>query len=1010
MKPAAIVAAILLAPVSHAEPAGLPAPLTDADRPRESILPPAPPHRVPTPIVRQTWEIDPPALTARGHITELTVALPDADVTASLTATREDADGFCLTGSLDDDPASFVTVTAHRGLTLVNITSRAHGSWRVRPLGDTYQLQLADMTGVPLCEQDFAHDVRPPHAPAHLFRPDTNASRGVEACPDALDVIDVLFLYTAAAESIAGGQAAIEAEIQMAVDEANLSFANSMVPATVRAVHVTPTTFVELGSSSTMLARLRTPGDGFLEDATTLREQHLADIVTLITAPVDVCGIANFGVLQGFTPRPDLGFNVCNVNCITAPGYAFTHELGHNLGVMHDWAAEVCTLGSSGYAKAYADEVGMFQTVVGSSGQTVIPYFSNPLVDFMGAPTGVSIGNPNPSDAATALMDAVPIVARFRTTDANGNGVCDADDIADTTSDDINGNGIPDEVEQDFNANGVPDDHDIAMATSLDADLDGVPDEVEQETIFVDGSAALMGDGTTWGSSINDLQHALALADASGDVRNVWIASGTYTPTDQPHRALYFDVPDEVSLFGGFDGTESTLGERDIGANPTVLSGDLAGDDLPGNANRDDNSVHVVWVFGAGAVTLDGLTITGGIAVQPVNCGLDYAGGGVFAIFSDVTLRDCTFIENTGTYGGGFLNGDNGSVRIHRCDFIGNHAVGEPTSSSAAGAYLYNGNAPTNAYVSESRFIGNVSDGGSAGCFVRNGDPVFENCLFSGNVNLSTVGRGAGLRFSFSDDATVTNCTFISNTNGGSAGASGLYVFRTPGTVRNTIAWGNAVNGSTANELAQIGTVEFDLDYEHNVVQGFTGSLFGLASATTSAVDPMLADPLGLDVTAGTPDDDARLTPGSPAIDAGDNGALDPGTTTDADGLPRFVDDPATPDTGVGPPPVVDIGAYELQVSKPMCAGDLTTTGSSDGDPDFGTPDGVTNLTDLLYFVNFWNADLGTPSSNPASVADVTTTGAAMGDPAFGQPDGDVTLSDLLFYINQWEGGRVECP
>ncbi len=92
------------------------------------------------------------------------------------------------------------------------------------------------------------------------------------------------------------------------------------------------------------------------------------------------------------------------------------------------------------------------------------------------------------------------------------------------------------------------------------------------------------------------------------------------------------------------------------------------------------------------------------------------------------------------------------------------------------------------------------------------------------------------------------------------------------------------------------------------------------------------------------------------------------------------------------------------------CPGDLTTTGASAGDPGFGTPDGSTNLSDLLYFVNVWSADLGDPTPNPGSIADVTTTGTSAGDPGFAQPDGNVNLSDLLFFVNEWSVGLAACP
>jgi hypothetical protein len=47
-------------------------------------------------------------------------------------------------------------------------------------------------------------------------------------------------------------------------------------------------------------------------------------------------------------------------------------------------------------------------------------------------------------------------------------------------------------------------------------------------------------------------------------------------------------------------------------------------------------------------------------------------------------------------------------------------------------------------------------------------------------------------------------------------------------------------------------------------------------------------------------------------IDAGDNTALPGDLTTDLDGLSRFTDVATKADTGVGPAPVVDMGAYEF--------------------------------------------------------------------------------------------------
>ncbi|MEJ5312394.1 MAG: right-handed parallel beta-helix repeat-containing protein, partial [Anaerolineae bacterium] len=75
--------------------------------------------------------------------------------------------------------------------------------------------------------------------------------------------------------------------------------------------------------------------------------------------------------------------------------------------------------------------------------------------------------------------------------------------------------------------------------------------------------------------------------------------------------------------------------------------------------------------------------------------------------------------------------------------------------------------------------------------------------------------------------------------------------------------------------------------------------------------DPRFVDADGADNIYGTADDDPRLQLTSPAIDAGNNNAVPPYVTTDLDGLPRFMDIPAAPDTGNGTPPIVDMGAHE---------------------------------------------------------------------------------------------------
>src|SRR5690606_4998766 len=97
-----------------------------------------------------------------------------------------------------------------------------------------------------------------------------------------------------------------------------------------------------------------------------------------------------------------------------------------------------------------------------------------------------------------------------------------------------------------------------------------------QRVIYVDTDAAPGGDGASWATAFRDLQNALAVAEA-GDV--VWVAEGTYRPGDGTAgtggRDASFHLVDGAAVYGGFDGTETSLEERDPEAHPTVLTGDL---------------------------------------------------------------------------------------------------------------------------------------------------------------------------------------------------------------------------------------------------------------------------------------------------------------------------------------------------------------------------------------------------------------------------------------------------
>jgi hypothetical protein len=188
--------------------------------------------------------------------------------------------------------------------------------------------------------------------------------------------------------------------------------------------------------------------------------------------------------------------------------------------------------------------------------------------------------------------------------------------------------------------------------------------------------------------------------------------------------------------------------------------------------------------------------------------------------------------------------------------------------------------------------------------------------------------------------------------------------------VRNTvIALDSAADGVAL--LAEDATIDSDFDFFDGVASVASGAVS--LGAGDREEDPELIDP-----GAG----DYRLGPDSPAIDAGDNGSVPAGILVDLDGEPRRVDDPPTPDTGAGVPPLVDVGAFEFQ--PPSCHTDpdvLWPPNHRYVDVsvliDFGTAAGV-----FPYLSGVWASSDEPDNSN----GDGNTTGDVNGSDGFTSP------------------------
>jgi uncharacterized repeat protein (TIGR01451 family) len=165
-------------------------------------------------------------------------------------------------------------------------------------------------------------------------------------------------------------------------------------------------------------------------------------------------------------------------------------------------------------------------------------------------------------------------------------------------------------------------------------------------------------------------------------------------------------------------------------------------------------------------------------------------------------------------------------------------------------------------------------------------------------------------------DATLDGFTITGgnndNENNGTGG--GMYNYDSSPTLANCILWNNTA--PTGAQIYNDGTSSPTVSY-CDVQDGWPG---------TGNID---ADPCFVNAN-GT---NLRLLSGSPCIDAGDNDSIN--ELLDLDGLPRFINDLCTADTGNGTPLIVDMGAYEFLRS------DINH-------------DGSVNFADLNIFVAHW--------------------------------------------------------
>jgi uncharacterized repeat protein (TIGR01451 family) len=305
--------------------------------------------------------------------------------------------------------------------------------------------------------------------------------------------------------------------------------------------------------------------------------------------------------------------------------------------------------------------------------------------------------------------------------------------------------------------------------------------------IYVDPNATGFDNGTSWGDAFKSLSEAMASAWLCDCDAQLWLKQGTHRP------GTTVNVGNNMSIYGGFAGTEPTVGQRPTGdGHVTTISGDTNGDGTADvgtlMAIEDVNNVTVDGVTfakcaGAGVSLVDEVERNSKVS----KCRFAGATQGISCDFADTVISGCTFEgDSTGVYATNWS-----WPRVEECTFL-NNSVG--ISLNGASPWII-------------------------GCDIGPGNGVGISCVdFSSSIENSLIHENsAGVVCENSAVVDLTNCS-IQNNSG--AGIESYYAY--PSIVSCDVVWNGT--GVTASHS--------DVQVEHSVIAA--NSQVGIAAVSSS--------------------------------------------------------------------------------------------------------------------------------------------------------------------------------
>lgn len=326
----------------------------------------------------------------------ITIPLPDIGSVEvkRLSTTVRTSDDFSWSGDIPGGGS--VSLVVQDG----NVTGSIRNGldlYRVTPVGDgIHALSKVDQSRFPP-----DHSSPPPRSPASpSSAPDLERPlAGVE--------VDILVPYTASARAAAGGTAAMNALIQLAIDESNQAYTTSNANVSLRLVGTMEIAYTET-SFNTALTDLQSGTIAAMQQVHAQRDAKGADLVALLINISSSCGLGYVNSNAAFA------FSAIHYDCATG-NYSFGHEIGHNFGALHDPFVDQSNSPfpyGHGFVKTSSPAWRTIMAYADACGGTCprIRQFSNPNVTYNGVATGTVAMH----DVARVHRERVATVAAFR--------------------------------------------------------------------------------------------------------------------------------------------------------------------------------------------------------------------------------------------------------------------------------------------------------------------------------------------------------------------------------------------------------------------------------------------------------------------------------------------------------------------------------------------------------------------------------------------------------------------